>query len=114
MKKASAKPPIGGGSRKGKKVVTSTKRSVKYPGGEERERVQEEIWFAENLKKIRISRGWEQKRMADLLKMTQPSYSNIEHHRRSLKLNTMSFIANKLKVPVYRLLMEPKESFFSE
>ena len=98
--------------KKVKPMVASTekkKRSVKFPGGEDRERTQEELWFAQNLKTVRTHWGWDQKTMSEHLEMEQPSYSNIEHHRRSLKLNTISFISRKVKIPVHKMLVDPEE-----
>ena len=99
------------GKKKGKKLVDSNrdKRTVKYPGGESRDRVPEELWFAQNIKTVREHWGWDQKSMAKHLRMTQPSYSNIEHHRRSLKLNSISFIAHQVKIPVHQMLVDPEE-----
>ena len=96
------------GKKKGKKVV-AIKRNIKFPGGENRERTPEEIWISTNLKTVRTHWGWDQESMAKLLEMRQSSYSNIEHHRRSLKMNTVSFICHKVHIPVHMMVVDPEE-----
>ncbi len=52
--------------------------------------------------------GVGQEAMAALFGMRQSSYSNIEHHRRSLKMNTVSFICNKVHIPVHKMVVDPE------
>ena len=59
--------------------------------------------FAENLKRIRKSKGLSQKELAEKLGVSQPSYAQYERGARNPKVETIRKIANALDIPVEEL-----------
>lgn len=96
------------GKQLGEKKMIKRVRKPRFPGGEDRERVQEEEWICQNLKAIRMRMGFTQLRMGEKLMMDQSTYCLLEHGRRSLKINTLSYICDRLGISMAELVSPPK------
>lgn len=59
--------------------------------------------FSENLKQIRIKKGFSQKEIADRLGVSQPSYAQYENGKRNPKKETIKKMADALEVPIQEL-----------
>lgn len=62
--------------------------------------------FSENLKQIRIKKGFSQKEIAERLGVSQPSYAQYESGKRKPKLETLSKIADALDITIVEFLAE--------
>lgn len=61
------------------------------------------------LKAIRIEKGLSQKQLADMVGISQPSYSNIENGKRNPTVKTLKKIVKALNCNIEDLLEEDKE-----
>lgn len=52
------------------------------------------------LRDLRISRGWKQKELADMVGLSRPAMSNIESGKRSLTLNTLKRFCEVFNVDI--------------
>lgn len=70
--------------------------------------------FSENLKQIRINKGFSQKEIAERLGVSQPSYAQYENGKRNPKLETVRKIADALGVYISDLIVDWKQYGSSE
>lgn len=61
------------------------------------------------LKAIRIENGLSQKQLADMVGITQPTYSNIENGKRNPTIKTLKRIAKALGCSIDDLIEDEKE-----
>lgn len=98
-----------------KEVVRGKRiRTVKFPGGENRERTEPEEILAHNIKAFRDHIGLTQERLAELFKVKQSAISSIEHGRRSPKLNTIYDLSVKTGIPIEILIGKRIDSIYLE
>ena len=65
--------------------------------------------FSENLKQIRINKGFSQKEIAERLGVSQPSYAQYENGKRNPKLETVRKIADALGIYISDLVVDWKQ-----
>lgn len=68
--------------------------------------------IGENIKKIRLKRGWTQKQLAEKSGVTRESIGNYERNDRTPPANILNDIANALSVPVGELLGMDKKEYY--
>lgn len=66
--------------------------------------------LAENLRNLRIKHGLSQKELAAAIGVSYPRISEMESGHANPTLNTLVDLARHFKVPVSKLLDEPKET----
>ena len=59
--------------------------------------------IGENIKKIRLEKGWTQEQLGKLLNISQAMVAKYENNKRNPKLETLQKISTALDVPVYIL-----------
>ncbi len=64
-----------------------------------------EILYAENIKRIRLSKNLSQEKLAELAKVSPPYISEIENQKKIGKFETIAAIANALGVEPYELFL---------
>ena len=65
--------------------------------------------FGENLKRIRLERGWTQEEMANILHTSKQVISRYENGQRSPRVSVAADYADLLGVPVSKLMPEKEE-----
>lgn len=64
-----------------------------------------ETLYAENIKRIRLSKNLSQEKLAELAKVSPPYISEIENQKKIGKFETIAAIANALDVEPYELFL---------
>lgn len=64
-----------------------------------------ETLYAENIKRIRLSKNLSQEKLAELAKVSPPYISEIENQKKIGKFETIAAIANALGVEPYELFL---------
>lgn len=64
-------------------------------------------YFAQNLRALRLSRGYTQQQMSDLLHIRRQSYCNYENNQRTPSLDTVILLAEYFEITVDELLRCP-------
>lgn len=60
------------------------------------------------LRKLRMDRGYKQEYMAEVLQVSQKTYSNMENDKSSISIDTLKKIANEYKIDLIELLNDEK------
>lgn len=66
------------------------------------------IKIGNRLRKLRIMKGYSQEYMADVLKISQKTYSNMENDKSSISIDTLKKIAEEYKVDLMEILSDDK------
>lgn len=62
------------------------------------------IKIGNRLRKLRMDRGYKQEYMAEVLKVSQKTYSNMENDKLSISIDTLKRIAEEYKIDLLELL----------
>ena len=62
------------------------------------------IKIGSRLKKLRMDRGYKQEYLADILEVSQKTYSNMENDKSSISIDTLKKIAEEYKIDLLELL----------
>lgn len=66
------------------------------------------IKIGNRLRKLRMIKGYSQEYMADVLKISQKTYSNMENDKSSISIDTLKKIAEEYKVDLMEILSDDK------
>lgn len=66
------------------------------------------VKIGSRLRKLRMDRGYKQEYMAEVLKVSQKTYSNMENDKSSISIDTLKKIANEYKIDLIELLNDDK------
>lgn len=70
--------------------------------------------IGKKLRTLRAEKGLTQEKIADLLKIPQATYSNLENNKGKLDLKLIEKVANVLEVDVIDLLREDGLTFYNQ
>jgi transcriptional regulator with XRE-family HTH domain len=62
------------------------------------------IKIGSRLRKLRMDKGYKQEYMADILEVSQKTYSNMENDKSSISIDTLKKIAEEYKIDLLELL----------
>jgi len=62
------------------------------------------IKIGSRLRKLRMEKGYKQEYMADILKVSQKTYSNMENDKSSISIETLKKIAEEYKIDLLDLI----------
>lgn len=66
------------------------------------------IKIGSKLRKLRMEKGYKQEYMADVLEISQKTYSNMENDKSSISLDTLKKIAEEYKIDLMELISDDK------
>lgn len=66
------------------------------------------IKIGSKLRKLRIDNGYKQEYMAEVLEISQKTYSNMENDKSSISLDTLKKIAEEYKIDLIELISDEK------
>ena len=66
------------------------------------------IKIGSKLRKLRMEKGYKQEYMAEVLEISQKTYSNMENDKSSISLDTLKKIAQEYKIDLLELLKDDK------
>jgi transcriptional regulator with XRE-family HTH domain len=66
------------------------------------------IKIGSKLRKLRMEKGYKQEYMADVLEVSQKTYSNMENDKSSISLDTLKKIAEEYKIDLMELISDDK------
>ena len=66
------------------------------------------IKIGSKLRKLRMEKGYKQEYMADVLDISQKTYSNMENDKSSISIDTLKKIAEEYKIDLIELLSDDK------
>jgi transcriptional regulator with XRE-family HTH domain len=66
------------------------------------------IKIGSKLRKLRMEKGYKQEYMADVLEISQKTYSNMENDKSSISIDTLKKIAEEYKIDLIELLSDDK------
>ena len=70
--------------------------------------------IGKKLRILRAEKGFTQEKIADLLKIPQATYSNLENNKGKLDLRLIEKVANVLEVDIFELLKEDGLTFYNQ
>ena len=68
----------------------------------------EGIKIGSKLRKLRMDKGYKQEYMAEVLEISQKTYSNMENDKSSISLDTLKKIAEEYKIDLIELISDDK------
>ncbi|HPW97794.1 MAG TPA: helix-turn-helix domain-containing protein [Flavobacterium sp.] len=66
------------------------------------------VKIGSKLRKLRISKGYSQEYMAETLKISQKTYSNMENDKSSISIDTLKKIAQEYEIDLLDILSDEK------
>lgn len=66
------------------------------------------IKIGSKLRKLRMDKGYKQEYMAEVLEISQKTYSNMENDKSSISLDTLKKIAEEYKIDLMELISDDK------
>ncbi len=66
------------------------------------------IKIGSKLRKLKMDKGYKQEYMAEVLEISQKTYSNMENDKSSISLDTLKKIAQEYKIDLIELLKDDK------
>lgn len=66
------------------------------------------IKIGNRLRKLRISKGYSQEYMADVLQISQKTYSNMENDKSSISIDTLKKIASEYNLDLMEILSDER------
>lgn len=66
------------------------------------------IKIGDKLRKLRMEKGYKQEYMADVLKISQKTYSNMENDKSTISIDTLKKIAEEYKIDLMELISDDK------
>jgi transcriptional regulator with XRE-family HTH domain len=66
------------------------------------------IKIGDKLRKLRMEKGYKQEYLAEILEISQKTYSNMENDKSSISIDTLKKIAEEYKIDLIELLSDDK------
>ncbi len=66
------------------------------------------IKIGDKLRKLRMEKGYKQEYLAEVLEISQKTYSNMENDKSSISIDTLKKIAEEYKIDLIELLSDDK------
>jgi transcriptional regulator with XRE-family HTH domain len=66
------------------------------------------IKIGSKLRKLRMEKGYKQEYLADVLEISQKTYSNMENDKSSISIDTLKKIAQEYKIDLLELISDDK------